>query len=279
MKRFAHFLLLTVLCIAPVSAQAQELPITVRFGGISFAFDAAIGTSVNIYDDPGDALDDAPPNGAQPPHLEFLFYDDDNPPTLYQTDASLLVYGVSDVVEYENALEPIVYERFEALATLITDQRNLSVYEVAGSDWAVVLPHLPVILAPQVLRARVEYFETDTLKGIRYLTAYPGDTSRPLIAEDFGYSFIALSKSGALLFAGAFGVAPEAYWTTLPPEDAALMDDFYGNYGGTDAFEQGYMDYVAEQIALLDVLDADAFTPSLNGVDALMESIQIIPLG
>src|SRR5688572_10685027 len=130
MKRFAHFLLLAVLCIAPVFAQAQQLPNTVRFDGISFAFDATIGTSVNIYADPGDPLDSALPNGASPPHLEFLFYDDDKPPSLYQTDAPLLVYEVSDVVEYENSLEPIVYERFEALAALITDQRSLSVYEV-----------------------------------------------------------------------------------------------------------------------------------------------------
>jgi hypothetical protein len=278
MKRFAHFLLLTVLCIAPVSAQAQQLPIPVRFDGISFAFDATIGTSVNIYVDPGDALDAALPNGAQPPHLEFLFYDDDSPPSLYQTDASLLVYGVSDVVEYENALEPIVFDRFEKLAALITDQRNLSGYEVAGSDPAVVLPHLPVILAPQVLRAQVEYFETDTLEGIRYLTAYPDDTSRPLIVEDFSYSFIALSQSRSILYAGAFAVAPKGYWTTFPPEDTMLMDDFYGRYDG-DAFEQAYMEYLTEQIASLDVLDANAFTPSLDAVDALMESIQTIPLG
>ena len=156
MKLFAYCLLFAVLCVAPVFVQAQDALHRVSFDGVAFQYESALGTSVNIYVDPGDPMDAALPSGEQPPHVEYLFYEGDNPPGTYQTDARLLVYEVSDVVEYENALEPIVYERFEALAALITDQRNLSVYEVAGSDSAMVLPHLPAILAPQVLRARVE---------------------------------------------------------------------------------------------------------------------------
>ena len=36
---------------------------------------------------------------------------------------------------------------------------------------------------------------------------------------------------------------------------------------------------IAPVYGLGDVVDADAFMPSLNVVDALMESFQIIPLG
>jgi hypothetical protein len=285
-RRLRHLaaLIVTVgLLLLSSAAQMQDGEITssavhtLQVDGIEFQYPESIAPNVNVYHSAGFPPDELYPNGTTPRHIQLLFYGvDDDPPSLYQTQNRIVIYRVADFAGYESD-ETITYSRLDALRSILNTFPELSAFEVAGSDQT--LPILPVILSPQVLRARAEVFETRSLVGIRYLTAYPADLSRPLLTVDFAYAFMALSKDGDYLIAGAFAVAPEGYFSSFPPlpeegGDEALTA-FYREHGTADEFEAAYEDYAAENIVLLNA--ADSFTPSLDDFAALIESIHIEP--
>lgn len=276
MRTLVYAVLLSLLLAAPAVGQDTPGETThISVNGFSFVFGPDIASHVNVVANPGDAPDARLPNGATPPRREFLLYDDDSGPGLYQSDHQILVFRVADFEPYRDVGSAVVYHQLAALEQLLREQPDLSTYEGVWAEQEKRLPHLPILLIPQMLRARAAYLETDNLRGIRYLAVYPYDTGRPLLTNEFVYAFLALSKDGQWLVTGSFRVAPEGFFSTWPPENPDDLDAFYARFGGMDALEAVYDDFVAEHLAPLNAAAQDSFTPSLDAIDALIESITI----
>jgi hypothetical protein len=274
MKLLVSLMLLSCFFLRATPAAGQDKPKAVsrvQMNNVSFEFSPEIATNVNIVANPGQPPGTPRPDGATLRRLEFLLYNDDTGSGLYQVDHRILVYRVSDFAGYDVG-SCSVYDQLAALQQLLTERPALNDYEVAGRERR--LPHLPIIVQSQVLRARVEYLETEALTGIRYLTAFTLDMGRPLVTREFVYAFLGLSHDGQLLITGSFRVAPRGFFTTWPP-DPAEENAIWVRYGGVAGFEAAYGEYVAEQIAPLNDAAPSTFAPSLDAVDQLIVSIRI----
>jgi hypothetical protein len=119
--------------------------------------------------------------------------------------------------------------------------------------------------ARQIVRSAVRYLEFHQGRGVRFLTVYQGDPL-PVANGDVVYVFHGLTDDGR-------------YWVTLnfplttrllPAPDAALAE--LSDY---DRFVAGYTNYVAELARRLGSAEAGDFTPRLDRLDAMLESLAI----
>lgn len=243
---FRKLLLILLLGLLVVPAFAQEDSThTASFDGVSLAFDNALATSVNIWGYPGDSVDVMPP---QVPHTLFTLYSGQPAPQfVLESTAAIYVYPVAEFAAFEEQTN-----RLNQLQALIADQPDLSAIET--------LPFLPVYPAGQVIRARARHVETAAVQGISYVTAYM-QAREPFTGSSFLYTFQGVSTDGQYYVAV---VAPLT--TVLFPAELAALDPV--------AFEQQFDAYLAESAAALDTAAPAEFTPSLDLLDALVNSIQ-----
>jgi heat shock protein HslJ len=114
----------------------------------------------------------------------------------------------------------------------------------------------------QVLRAQVQYVDTPTLQGVRYVTLLRLDVS-PFLGNEFLYTFQGISADGATYVSAVFHLN-----TTLFPAELPTDYDFA-------TFEAQYPDYVTQSAATLNSATPDQFTPSLATLDAVIQSFTI----
>jgi hypothetical protein len=119
--------------------------------------------------------------------------------------------------------------------------------------------------ARQIFRSAVRYLNFHDGRGVRFLTVYQGDPL-PIADHDIVYVFHGLTDDGK-------------YWVTLnlplnarvlPAPDAALaaLTDY-------DHFLKEHVAYVADVGRKLERARPDDFTPRLDRIDAMIESLSI----
>jgi heat shock protein HslJ len=230
---------------------------SVQFNGFGFNFDSALATNVNISQYPGDAPDLQQPGGPEPRYTQFnLYTQQPAPEATFDAPVSVRVYRIADIAAYPDSIQQV-----QALQNLVAQRPDLTSYMAVPSDnsASTPLPFLPVMPAAQAIRARAQYVETPTLKGVSYMTVYRQDVS-PFINNEFRYTFQGISNDGLFYVSVIFQV-------TAPDFPAEIPSDF--NY---DTFTAGFVDYLTESVGKLNTAAAETFKPSLTMLDALAQS-------
>lgn len=247
-KKLTLLALLLMLAAAPALAQ-ENTAVRVGFGSFSFSPDPALAGNVNIVRQPADVETTFPP---QPAHTAFYLYNGMSAPFSFADSAgTIFLYRIADLpfaVEHQ--------QQAEALRILLAERPDLATLSATDAP----LPFLPVFPAGQVIRARTAYAETPAMTGIRFVTAY-AQAQEPFLADSFLYTFQGISADGQYLIsilipltAGMFPAEPDPSFGVVE-----LQADVAG--------------YMLESAALLNDATPGDFSPTLDVLDALVDSI------
>ncbi len=254
---------LLLMLVAP-AALAQESNVnTVTFNGFSFDYDSALGSVLTIVQQPGDSPEVQQPGGPVAPHTYYALSDQSSEPTFPEFAPLIIrVYRVADLAPYDE-----LQANLTALRSLIDNQPDLSGYINVSDDMAAgqQLPFLYGTGASQVMRAQPRYVNLGDIKGVTYLTVFRHDVS-PFFSGDFVYTFQGITSDGQHAISAQFNVS-----TPLFPAEPTADFDY-------DSFAAGYIQYVRDSVATLTSATPVQFSPSLNMLDAILESFSFAPV-
>ncbi|MBX3061618.1 MAG: hypothetical protein U0528_20120 [Anaerolineae bacterium] len=231
--------------------------------GFSFVIPESLATSINVMHYAGDPVDLEQPGGPEPKHTAIIAYNAEGfgaaVPAPGDAVGSMRVYQVADLTDY-NMYRATV----EQLTKLIADKADLTLYmqfQDEPIDSMPTLPFLPIYPAGQILRARAHYVETETLKGIVYVTVYR-QFAAPFERGEFIYTFQALSNDGSTYIAAQWKAAPNVF-----PEKIEPVDD--------QTFYDKYNDYLRQSTQQLNDAAAADFAPTLAVLDEVFASFEV----
>lgn len=248
------FVLLISLCAFPVFAQESTLN-TVSFNGFSFSFDSAWASNVNISRFAGDPADAQQPGGPEVAHTQFLLYSDTiSPESMFDAQGAIRVYQTANFAGYTFA-----EAQLQQLQQLLTDRSDLAPFMVVDENTIMSLPFMPSMPASQVIRARAQYIETASVRGISYVTVYRQDVS-PFTSDEFYYTFQGLSADNTQYVSAVFSVEASVF-------PAEISNDF-----DMEAFNAQFGAYLTESVNQLNTAAPEAFAPSLSAIDAVIQS-------
>jgi len=126
----------------------------------------------------------------------------------------------------------------------------------------VQLPFLPLLSEAQALHAQVQFLNIKNGNGVRFLTQLTQGMTLINNSELF-YTFQGMTSDGNYYIAAI-----------LPVSNPELSTDF--NVSGEQSNTQDdYRTYLSNAITLLNEQPANAYTPDLDILDALIRSIEI----
>jgi hypothetical protein len=249
-------LYLLIIFLLSTQVMGQEEGTRVNYGDLYFTLPPSLPQNINILHFAGDPVDLMYPGGPQPPHIEFMLYDESPAPQFpWEADLAIWLYRTADISAYEFHQNEVL--RLQEILSLKPD---LHTYEAIDMTGALNLPFLPTANAAQVLRSHSQYVDNCVLKGVSYVTLYSQGVM-PFLATDFFYTFQGISVDGSYYVSLLVRVNASVF----PSEVAA---DF--NY---DELAANYEAYVASSIETLNAASPDAFSPSLSLLDEFIASI------
>ena len=234
----------------PTTDAAQNNPLhATSFGGVTFTFDDALGSSAEGKTIPAQTGSDVPPWELGPEYTQFLI--DQYPLDGTQLNAEVLVYPVDAYIQ----ANPDVKPRIDGLKQLLKDKPQ---DKENGS-----MPFLPFWNAGQVFHAQVKYLDGKGTQGVRYLTQYAQDVS-PISNDRMFYTYQGLTDDG------------KYYITAILPVSSPLTPEF-GDLTGSeyDAFVNNYETYLAALRIAFDQTPAEVFTPNLDLLDKMVQTIEV----
>ena len=162
-------------------------------------------------------------------------------------DAQIFIYPVAELGLYNaNAAQAA-----EDLENLLDDQ-------AVGET----LPFLPLFNAAQVMHAQVEFLDFQNGKGVRFLTQFD-QAPIPINNYELIYTFQGLTNDGKYYIAAIFPVThPD-----LPENNRVGIDQEF--------VPEQFAAEMAESVEKLDKLPMSSFSPDLNQLDTLIQSIEI----
>jgi hypothetical protein len=125
------------------------------------------------------------------------------------------------------------------------------------------IPALPLINAAQVLVAKPQYLDFQNGSGIRFITTY-AQTPYPVTNRLLLYQFVGLTADGRYLIGAKFPIAASVLPDDLDPA-TFNFDDFMATFDAT----------MNQTVVSLDTLDASGYTPNLDTLDALIQSLMV----
>ena len=136
------------------------------------------------------------------------------------------------------------------------------------------LPALPFFNAQPAIAAHIQTVSFQNGSGVRFLTQY-AQANVPVNNHELFYQFQGVTRDGAYYIVAIFPVTVPVLAETgeaaalLPPGGIAAPD-----INDPNADWAGYFTAVTD---LLNGTSPDAFTPSINQLNLLIESIQVAP--
>lgn len=255
-----------------------EIPLTVTFNGIPTTQPATSGTEVtfsplNLVIPPGVASgasgsnfpridsDDAAWWQKTPGHLQVMLGDyyvlqgKSNQPQIYVYPAQ----GYAEMV-------PAAFESIHRLNNIL--------YDPGAPISAEQLPAVPFFNTQQVFASNVQVITFQNGRGVRFLTEY---AQYPASANntDLFYHFQGVTNDGFYYVIAILPISVPVLAETsdggavLPPQGVS-----YPYFANPNADMQGYYSAVT---ALLNATSPDAFFPTINQLDALIQSMRINP--
>lgn len=241
-------------------------PQNINFLGASFTFDPAMIGEVLPELVAAQAAEPGPGTPWAPPeHIAFTLVDtvgSQNHAPMGQylsAEAQIHVYPVAGL---NTEVQPVV----AALQQLLAEQPDAAAVTVIrpGQDtFQPALTMLPPSNAVQTFRAQVAYVNFVGGRGIRYLTQL-SQGPVPVSNQELFYTFQGLTDDGAVYVAAYFPVALAALPATSEMSDEALT-----------ALLEDWQGYLTQTTELLNGQVADAFTPDLAALDALLSSLSV----
>ena len=256
MKRYL-LLLLLVLMVVPVLAQDATIDITASDMTFSARYEHIIlklpvpqidGITFETVEE--SVPDCFCPHDTFPEYVRIKLGGD------HLNGISILVYRLGDDLErFSASSEDGFTGEVERLLALMDERPALEDYVAASIESDLDLPFLPLARLMQFFRAKPEYITTEHVRGIRYL-AYYESYDEPLTDAKLRYTFQGISTDGRF------------YVAMRVPVTSGLLDST-GNVEELEAFTA-----VAQ---MLNDLDSDMYSPSLNLLDSLVDAIQFLP--
>ncbi len=259
-------LLLTVmlsvlaLVVLPVAAQPAATN-TITYNGFSFSYDASLAGHVVIDEIAGDAPTVQQPGGPEVKHVEFSVANSaESAPSIYEAALAIRVYNTADFADYVD--QTAQFKNLQDLLSAKTDLNTFMMPVATNADSS--LPFVPLMPASQALRARAQYIETASVKGISYITIYRQDVS-PFMGNEFFYTFQGFSIDGIHYVSAIFKLNTALFPGEMPA-------DF-----NMDTFNAGFNDYLKQSVTTLNSAQPTDFTPSLASLDAIVQSFSFEP--
>ncbi len=239
-------------------------------------------------------------NDANNTAQELIYYEENNvsfyyPPSLsegisYQTVAASTGYGwtdypehklilfdnyvISDSVPYDRAyimLTPL--EEFYLLCHWAEGDINKLEFIIAKKEIPENIgePHyLPSANAGQLFIVNVEFFESKTSSGLRYLTQFY-QTLSPVTNEVLLYIYQGITCDQKYYFTALFPVNH----SELPLDYEDYLESSGTDMTDGDSWMEVYDDYMNLTVQMLDEAAAEDFEPSLLLLDEIIKSFQI----
>jgi len=233
---------------AATSTPVAALPTpNARYAGLDFQLDPALGSGIS-----GETVAAVPPSGDSPPWevapQHRLVNLNGYPLTGQFQKAQILVYPVAEYEAISDEVAQLIYE----LRILLDDRP-------ANPEF---IPLLPFWNAAQIFRSNVAYMEFQNGRGVRFLTQYGQDIG-PIANQRIFYSFQGLTDDGAYYVSVILPINHSA----LPTADETTQEVY-------EQLAERYPEYLAEMTQMLNT-QTNGFTPSLDTLDALVQSIEI----
>ena len=136
------------------------------------------------------------------------------------------------------------------------------------------LPVVPFFNEIQVFAADIQVVPFQNGQGVRFLTEY-GQSATSANNHDLFYEFQGLTNDGLYYIVVILPVTAPGLGDSGDPAEAALVEGIaFPSIGDLNADWDGYYTAVT---AFLNAIPAEAFSPSLNQLDTLIQSIQVTP--
>lgn len=222
------------------------------YGGVSFSYPESLATGTRGETAAAAGGTGAPWWGVWPRHVEvgLLGY------VLPETDQAPRV-AVYPVAEFA-ALSEQAKDQVIALQNLLAAKPQ---------DLSGQLPFLPLMNGVQQMHARVKYQSFAGGAGVSYLTQYSQGIV-PVNSAGLFYTFQGLTADGKYYVSAVLPVSN----ATLPATADAMPKDRF------DALAADFQGYLKDMTATLSSAAGSDFTPALSDLDALVQSIQVVPV-
>lgn len=126
------------------------------------------------------------------------------------------------------------------------------------------IPFLPLFNAGQAVRVKVQKLSFQNGEGVRFLTLY-GQWLPPLNNQELFYTFQGMTRDGKYYISAIFPITHPS----LPETDS--VPSGYTN----ESWASAAQNYVANQAATLEAQAGTSFLPSIEALDALIQSMLI----
>ncbi len=263
-SRVAWLAAMLVVMLAASSVQAQG-DAAVWYDGIGFRFAPELGRSVNIA-----RVRATPPDAfrvGEPAHVSFTLYGSRDagarPPAIggpVEAPREVRVYRTAALDAFEGTRDQVA-----GLRRLLDERPDLAGHSTVGGPIGIALPEVPPVTeAARIVQARPLYIDTPEVSGVAYVASYAQDTLPPT-SNDLYWLFEGISADGTRYVAISWGLATDLLPDKLPKDIFDHIDRDWSRILGqsTMAIEDGA---------------PDAFTPSLDALDALVRSL-VLPGG
>ena len=225
---------------------------TATFNHWSFNYDLALAQQITATTIPAQNLGpDAPDWAVVPAYDEFNFVGYPSKNTYHQP--RLEIYAVAEFV----AINPAAKDQIEKLKQLLGDA------PAAPAE----IPLIPIFNAAQVFRAQIKYLNFQGGQGIRFVTQY-AQAILPINNLEIFYTFQGLTSDGQYYVAAILPVA-----TSVLPDTNQLSPEQVQTFNTAGAFEA----YLGQVVQILNGLPPTDFTPNLDRLDTLLQSLRRKP--
>jgi hypothetical protein len=220
------------------------------FGGVTFAYDPQIASSVSGEEVPAVNEGQGAPWEVQPVTIKFSF--DGYPVPDSFTAPEIQIFPVKDFQSMS-----------DVAAKIIDDLRQVIAVHPPASG-KKEFPFLPVWNAAQIMHTKVAYFTFANGQGVRYL-AMNAQNIAPINNKYLFYTYQGLTSDGKYYISAVLPVTN----AILPPDDSTIPG------GDFQKFSDTFPTYIAAMQDKLDAQSDDAFVPSLTALDNMIKSMTI----
>ena len=251
------------MAVPSATSFVEPSPVTntlTTYGHLTLEIPPSVASGANGSDMPAVTSEDGPYWEKTPGHLQVSL----NDYYILQGKlhkAQIYVYPATDYA----VLSPAAFESMHRLRNIMS-----AVVPVTADQ----LPAVPFFNAAQLFASNIQTISFQSGSGIRFLTEY-GQYPAPVNNHELFYHFQGFSDVGDYYIVAIFPItAPGLSDSSDPASAPAIGGVAYPNMGDANADWEGYYGAATN---LLDATPADAFAPSINQLDALIQSMWITP--
>ncbi len=236
-----------VVATQPAPPTAAPTGTLVQANNISFYYDGNIAGSVRGLTVAAETIPEAMMEMSHPAYTRFEF--DTYILGKRFHDPRIEVYPIAEYKQVNKTVGGVM----DAL------QQYLAYGTTQGS-----IPFLPLFNAGQAVRVKVQKLSFQNGEGVRFLTLY-GQWLPPLNNQELFYTFQGMTRDGKYYITAIFPITHPS----LPEFDS--VPSGYTN----ESWASAAQNYVANQAATLEAAAVTSFLPSVNVLDALIQSLNI----